>query len=154
SWKLAPALVTGNTLIMKPSEITPLTSIKVFELIEEAGVPSGVANLVLAAGNTAGAGLSVHTDVDLLSFTGGMETGEYIMKAASDNMKKIALELGGKNPNIVFADADFDIAVDQAMNAVFFHAGQICSAGTRLLVEESIHDEFVASLTEKVKNIK
>ena len=154
SWKLAPALVTGNTLIMKPSEITPLTSIKVFELIEEAGVPSGVANLVLGAGNTVGAELSVHTDVDLISFTGGIETGKNIMKAASDNMKKIALELGGKNPNIVFADADFDIAVDQAMNAVFFHAGQICSAGTRLLVEESIHDEFVASLTEKVKNIK
>lgn len=154
SWKLAPALVTGNTLIMKPSEITPLTSIKVFELIEEAGVPAGVANLVLGAGNTVGAELSVHTDVDLISFTGGIETGKNIMKAASDNMKKIALELGGKNPNIIFADADFDIAVDQAMNAVFFHAGQICSAGTRLLVEESIHNDFVAALTEKVKNIK
>lgn len=154
SWKLAPALAAGNTLIMKPSEITPLTSIKVFELIEEAGVPAGVANLVLGTGDTAGAELSINPDVDLISFTGGIATGKRIMKAASDNMKKIALELGGKNPNIVFADADFDTAVDQAMNAVFFHAGQICSAGTRLLVEESIHDDFVNALTEKVQNIK
>ena len=154
SWKLAPALVAGNTLIMKPSEITPLTSIKVFELMEEAGVPAGVANLVLGAGGTVGAELSVHDDVDLISFTGGIQTGKKIMQAASGNVKKLALELGGKNPNIIFADADFDTAVDQAMNAVFFHAGQICSAGTRILVEESIHDAFVKSLTDKVKNIK
>lgn len=154
SWKLAPALVAGNTLIMKPSEITPLTSIKVFELMEEAGVPAGVANLVLGAGSTVGAELSVHDDVDLISFTGGIQTGKKIMQAASGNVKKLALELGGKNPNIIFADADFDTAVDQAMNAVFFHAGQICSAGTRILVEESIHDAFVKSLTDKVKNIK
>src|SRR5699024_8946323 len=148
SCTLAPALVSGKTLIMNPSEITPLTSIEVFELIEEAGVPAGVADLVLGAGDTVSAELSVRTDVALMSCTGWIETGKNIMKAASDNIKKIALELGGKNPNIVCADADFDIAVDQAMNAVFFHAGQICSAGTRLLVEESIHDEFVASLTE------
>lgn len=154
SWKLAPALVAGNTLIMKPSEITPLTSIKVFELMEEAGVPAGVANLVLGAGHTAGAELSVHDDVDLISFTGGIQTGKKIMQAASGNVKKLALELGGKNPNIIFADADFDTAVDQAMNAVFFHAGQICSAGTRVLVEASIHDAFVQSLTEKVTKIK
>ncbi len=153
SWKLAPALAAGNTLIMKPSEITPLTSIKVFELIEEAGVPSGVANLVLGAGNAVGAELAVNTDVDLISFTGGIETGKKIMQAASVNVKKIALELGGKNPNVVFADADFETAVDQAMNAVFFHAGQICSAGTRLIIEESIHDEFVSALVDRVKNI-
>lgn len=154
SWKLAPALVAGNTLIMKPSEITPLTSVKVFELMEEAGVPKGVINLVLGQGNTVGAELSASKDVDLISFTGGLETGKQIMQAASSNMKNIAFELGGKNPNIVFADADFDLAVDQAMNAVFFHAGQVCSAGTRLLVEESIHDKFVEKLVEKVKNIK
>src|SRR5690625_3918174 len=123
SWKLAPALVAGNTLVMKPSEITPLTTIKVFELMEEAGVPTGVVNLVLGAGSTIGAELTSSTDVDLISFTGGLQTGKKVMQAASSNVKKIALELGGKNPNIVFADADFDTAIDYAMNAVFFHAG-------------------------------
>ncbi|SES91240.1 aldehyde dehydrogenase (acceptor) [Oceanobacillus limi] len=154
SWKLAPALVTGNTLVMKPSEITPLTTVKVFELMEEAGVPNGVANLVLGAGNSVGQELSTNTDVDLISFTGGIQTGKRIMQAASVNVKKLALELGGKNPNVVFADADFDTAVDQALNAVFFHAGQICSAGTRLIVEESIHDEFVDALVKRVENIR
>ncbi|WP_237417547.1 betaine-aldehyde dehydrogenase [Halobacillus litoralis] len=154
SWKLAPALATGNTLVMKPSEITPLTHIKVFELIEEAGVPAGVANLVLGAGATVGAELSSNEDVDLISFTGGIVTGKKIMQAASSNVKKLALELGGKNPNVIFADADFDLAVDQALNGVFFHAGQICSAGTRLIVEESIHDEFVNALVERVKKFK
>lgn len=154
SWKLAPALAAGNTLVMKPSEITPLTSIKVFELIEEAGVPAGVANLVLGTGNTVGAELSNSRDVDLISFTGGLETGKKIMQAASINVKKIALELGGKNPNIIFADSDFETAVDQVLNGVFFHAGQICSAGTRLLIEESIHDEFVDALVARIKNIK
>lgn len=154
SWKLAPALVTGNTLVIKPSEITPLTHVKVMELIEEAGVPAGVANLVLGAGDTVGAELSNNTDVDLISFTGGIQTGKKIMQAASKNVKKLALELGGKNPNVIFADADFDTAVDQAMNAVFFHAGQICSAGTRLIIEESIHDEFVDTLVKRVANIK
>ena len=154
SWKLAPALVTGNTLVMKPSEITPLTTIKVFELMEEAGVPAGVANLVLGTGDTVGAELSSNTDVDLISFTGGLATGKKIMQAASVNVKNLALELGGKNPNIIFADADFEVAVDQALNGVFFHAGQICSAGTRLIVEESIHDEFVNALVERVKKFK
>ncbi len=154
SWKLAPALATGNTLIIKPSEITPLTHIKVFELMEEAGVPAGVANLVLGAGDTVGAELSNNTDVDLISFTGGIATGKKIMQAASVNVKNLALELGGKNPNVIFEDADFDIAVDQALNGVFFHAGQICSAGTRLIVEESIHDKFVEALVERVKKFK
>lgn len=154
SWKLAPALVAGNTLVMKPSEITPLTTIKVFELIEEAGVPKGVANLVLGEGTTIGAELSSNEDVDLISFTGGLETGKKVMQAASSNVKKLALELGGKNPNIVFADADFDTAIDYALNAVFFHAGQICSAGTRLLVEESIHDKFIETLVNRVKKIR
>ncbi|WP_099160067.1 betaine-aldehyde dehydrogenase [Virgibacillus ndiopensis] len=154
AWKIAPALAAGNTIIMKPSEITPLTTVKVFELIEEVGIPKGVANLVLGSGASAGAELSANDDVDLISFTGGIETGKTIMQAASHNVKKIALELGGKNPNIVFADADFETAVDQALNAVFFHAGQVCSAGSRLLVEESIHDEFVESLIERTKQIK
>ncbi|PKR76659.1 betaine-aldehyde dehydrogenase [Halalkalibacillus sediminis] len=154
SWKLAPALVTGNTLVMKPSEITPLTTVKVFELIEEAGVPAGVANLVLGPGSSVGAELSSNVDVDLISFTGGIETGKKIMQSASVNMKNLALELGGKNPNVIFVDADFEVAVDQALNGVFFHAGQICSAGTRLIVEESIHDELVSALVDRVEKFK
>ncbi|MDQ0160646.1 betaine-aldehyde dehydrogenase [Alkalibacillus salilacus] len=154
SWKLAPALVAGNTLIMKPSEITPLTTLKTFELMEEAGVPKGVVNLILGAGHDAGAELSTNHDVDLISFTGGIVTGKKIMQAASTNAKNLALELGGKNPNVIFADADFELAVDQALNGVFFHAGQICSAGTRLIVEESIHDDLVEALVERVKQFK
>src|SRR5699024_5812152 len=118
SWELAPALVAGNTLILKPSEITPLTSIKVFELMEEAGVPKGVMHLVHGRGDIVGAELSESEDVDLISFTGGIETGCNIIKAATSNMKNIGFELGVKNANIVFADADLDTAVDQAMNAI------------------------------------
>ncbi|SFQ30107.1 betaine-aldehyde dehydrogenase [Salibacterium halotolerans] len=154
AWKIAPALAAGNTIVVKPSEITPLTTVKVFELIEEAGTPKGAANLILGKGADAGAELSENTDVDLISFTGGIETGKKIMQSASVNVKKIALELGGKNPNIVFADADFELAVDQALNAAFFHAGQVCSAGARLLVEDSIHDEFVEELVKRAGNIK
>ncbi|MFS0657071.1 betaine-aldehyde dehydrogenase [Bacillus sp. 179-C3.3 HS] len=154
SWKIAPALAAGNTIVLKPSEITPLTTIKVFKLMEEAGVPAGVANLVLGPGETVGDELAVSDHVDLISFTGGIETGKKIMQGASGNVKKIALELGGKNPNIVFQDADLDVAVDQAMNAVFFHAGQVCSAGSRLLVEESIHDAFLEELVKRTKKIK
>src|SRR5699024_2095437 len=154
SWKLAPALVAGNTLVMKPSEITPLTTIKVFELMEEAGVPKGVANLVLGPGNTVGATLSESEEVDLVSFTGGIETGKKVMQAATSNVKKVALELGGKNPYIIFADADLDLAVDTALNGVFFHAGQVCSAGTRIIIEESFHDVFVEKLVARVKNIQ
>src|SRR5690625_3624296 len=154
SWKLAPALAAGNTLVMKPSEITPLTTIKVFELMEEAGIPAGVANLVLGSGSSVGAELSESREVDLISFTGGLETGRKIMQSASINMKKIALELGGKNPNVIFADSDFETAVDQALDGVYYHAGQICSAGTRLIIEESIHDEFVEALVKRVENIK
>ncbi len=130
SWKLAPALAAGNTLVMKPSEITPLTSIKVFELMAEAGVPAGVVNLVLGPGDSVGAELSANDNVDLISFTGGIHTGKKIMQAASSNVKNLALELGGKNPNIVFADADFETAVDQAMNAVFFHAANLFSGNS------------------------
>ncbi len=122
--------------------------------MEEVGFPKGVVNLVLGEGATVGNELAVSHEVDLISFTGGIDTGKKIMQNASGNVKKIALELGGKNPNIVFADADFETAVDQALNAVFFHAGQVCSAGARLLVEDSIHDEFVEALVERTKNIK
>lgn len=154
AWKIAPALATGNTIIIKPSEITPLTTVKVTELMEEVGFPDGVVNLVLGPGATVGETLATNDDVDLISFTGGIKTGKRIMRAASGNVKKIALELGGKNPNIVFADADFDAAVDQALNAAYFHAGQVCSAGARLLVEDSLHDELVEALIERVKRIK
>jgi betaine-aldehyde dehydrogenase len=153
SWKLAPALAAGNTIVVKPAELTPLTTIRVFELMEQVGFPPGVANLVLGPGVPVGAELSTHTDVDLISFTGGIETGQQVMRAAADSVKKIALELGGKNPNIVFADADLDVAVDYALLAVFLHAGQVCSAGARLLVESSIHDELVDRIVERTERI-
>ncbi len=153
AWKLAPALAAGCTVIMKPSGETPLTAIRVTELTIEAGIPAGVVNTVLGAGNTVGAAMSSHPDVDLVSFTGGIEAGKKIMKAASENFKKIAFELGGKNPNIIFSDADFESAVDYALNGVFFHAGQICSAGSRILVEESIHDKFVDALKKRAAAI-
>lgn len=154
SWKMAPALVAGCAIIVKPSEITPLTTIRITELAEAVGFPAGVFNLVLGAGNPVGAELAENHDVDLISFTGGIETGRKIMQAASGNAKKIALELGGKNPHIIFADADFDTAVDHALNGVFFHAGQICSAGTRLIVEDAIHDAFVEALAQRIRAIR
>jgi betaine-aldehyde dehydrogenase len=154
AWKLAPALAAGCTVIVKPSEITPLTTVKVTELAIEAGYPAGVVNLVLGPGGSVGAEMAENTNVDLVSFTGGIETGKTIMRAASSNVKKVALELGGKNPNIVFDDADFETAVDYALNAVFFHAGQICSAGARLMVQSGIHDRFVKALAKRMAAIK
>lgn len=153
AWKLAPALAAGCTVVAKPSEITPLTTVRIAELAEEAGFPEGVVNVILGPGPTAGAELAESPDVDLISFTGGIVTGQSIMRAAAGNVKKVALELGGKNPNIVFADADLDTALDYALNAVFFHAGQICSAGARLMVEEPIHDAFVEALAERMGRI-
>ncbi|MGA9172610.1 MAG: betaine-aldehyde dehydrogenase [Thermoactinomyces sp.] len=154
SWKLAPALAAGCTMVLKPSEITPLTTLKLAELMEEVGIPRGVVNIVTGPGETVGAELSESSDVDLISFTGGIETGRKVMQAAARNMKKIALELGGKNPNIIFADSDFETAVDYALNAVYFHAGQVCSAGARLLIEEKWHDSFVEELVERVRHIR
>jgi len=154
SWKMAPALAAGCSIVMKPSEITPLTTIKITELAEEAGFPKGVINTVLGPGATVGAELAESIDVDLISFTGGIETGKNIIKAASGNVKKIALELGGKNPNIIFSDADFDTALDYVLNGVFFHAGQICSAGARVMVQSDIHDKLVKALEERIAKIK
>ncbi|PCF39207.1 betaine-aldehyde dehydrogenase [Staphylococcus delphini] len=154
SWKIAPALATGCSLVMKPSEITPLTTIRVFELMEEVGFPKGVINLVLGAGSEIGDVLSSHPDVDLVSFTGGIKTGKHIMKKAADHVTNIALELGGKNPNIIFDDADFELAVDQALNGGFFHAGQVCSAGSRIIVHNSIKDKFEKALIDAVKKIR
>ncbi len=154
SWKMAPALAAGCTIIMKPSEITPLTTIRITELAQEAGFPRGVVNMVTGPGYTAGAELSENHDVDLISFTGGIETGRKIIKAASGNVKKLALELGGKNPNIIFEDADFDTAADYVLNGVFFHAGQICSAGARVMVHSSLHDRLVKFLVDRIGRIK
>jgi len=138
---------------MKPSEITPLTTLKVTELAEEAGFPPGVVNTILGPGAEVGAELAESEDVDLISFTGGIATGKTIMRAAAGNVKKIALELGGKNPNIIFDDADLELAVDYALNGVFFHAGQICSAGARVMVQAGIHDRFVTALRERMAAI-
>jgi betaine-aldehyde dehydrogenase len=153
AWKVAPALAAGDTFVLKPSELTPSTAILLMDLLESVGLPSGVANLVLGAGAEAGAPLSEHPDVDLVSFTGGLGTGKIIAAAAAPTVKKVALELGGKNPNVVFADADFDAALDNALNAAFVHSGQVCSAGTRLVVEESLHDSFVDALVYRAKRI-
>jgi betaine-aldehyde dehydrogenase len=154
SWKVAPALAAGDTFILKPSELTPSTAILLMRLLEEAGLPPGVANLVLGAGPEAGAPLAEHPDVDLVSFTGSLPTGRALMAAASATVKRVALELGGKNPNIVFADADFETAVDFALTAVFLHSGQVCSAGARLIVEESLHDAFVDEVVARAGRIR
>lgn len=154
AWKVAPALAAGNTFVLKPSELTPHTAIHLVRLLTEAGLPDGVANLVLGAGPEAGAPLADHPDVDLLSFTGGLHTGRRLMAAAAGTVKKVALELGGKNPNIVFADADFETAVDMALTAVFLHSGQVCSAGARLLVEDSLHDRFVDEVVRRAQLIR
>ncbi|MGB8940459.1 MAG: aldehyde dehydrogenase family protein [Streptomyces sp.] len=154
AWKVAPALGAGNTFVLKPSELTPHTSIILMRLLTEAGLPPGAANLILGAGPTAGAPLSEDPRVDMVSFTGGLVTGRRIMAAAAPTVKKVALELGGKNPNIVFADADFEAAVDYALMAIFLHSGQVCSAGARLLVEDGLHDRFVDEVVERAQRIR
>ncbi|WP_329459634.1 aldehyde dehydrogenase family protein [Streptomyces sp. NBC_01497] len=153
AWKVAPAIGAGNTFILKPSELTPHTAIHLMRLLSEAGLPDGVANLVLGTGAEAGAPLTEDPRVDMVSFTGGLLTGRRIMAAAAPTVKKVALELGGKNPNIVFADADYETAVDYALTAIFLHSGQVCSAGARLLVEDSLHDRFVDDVVERARAI-
>ena len=154
AWKVAPALAAGNTFVLKPSELTPHTAVLLMGLLQEAGLPAGVANLVLGAGPHAGALLSEDPRVDLVSFTGGVATGKQIMANAAATVKKVALELGGKNPNVVFADADVETALDYALTAVFLHSGQVCSAGARLVVEESLHDSFVDELVRRAERIR
>ncbi|MDR7154076.1 aldehyde dehydrogenase (NAD+) [Sphingobium xenophagum] len=152
-WKAGPVLATGCTLVMKPAEQTPLSALRFGELCLEAGVPDGVINIVTGLGD-AGAALSSHPDVDKIAFTGSTGVGEKILHAAAGTMKRVTVELGGKSPNIVFADADLDKAVPAAAMAVFANAGQICSAGTRLFVQSSIHDEFMERLAAFTKTIK
>ncbi|MFC9225944.1 aldehyde dehydrogenase family protein [Streptomyces hygroscopicus] len=154
SWKVAPALAAGNTFVLKPSELTPSTAIALMRLLVEAGLPDGVANLVLGPGPEAGAPLTDNPDVDMVSFTGGLRTGRRIMAAAAGTVKRTSLELSGKNPNVVFADADFDTAVDHALTAVFRHSGQVCSAGARLMVEDSVHDAFVEEVVHRARGIR
>lgn len=154
SWKVAPALAAGNTFVLKPSELTPSTAILLMGTLAEAGLPAGVANLVLGAGPRAGSLLAEHPDVDLVSFTGGLATGKRIMATAADTVKKVALELGGKNPLVVFADTDLDLAVDHVLMAVFLHSGQVCSAGARLVVEESLHGALVDEVVRRAREIR
>ena len=153
AWKLGPALATGNCVVLKPAEQTPLTSLKLAELIAEAGVPDGVVNVVPGYGETAGAALAAHHDVDKVAFTGSTEVGKLIVAAAAGNLKKVTLELGGKSPNIVFDDAD-PAAITGAANAIFFNHGQCCVAGSRLFVQENRFDEVVDGVAEIAKSIK
>lgn len=153
-WKLAPALATGNAVIIKPSEVTPLTTIHLTKLLLEAGFPAKSLQLLTAAGSGIGDTICQHDHVDLVSFTGGLQTGRRIVRSCAEGIKRCCLELGGKNPNIVFADMPLDIAIDNVTTAVFFHSGQVCSSGARLIVEESIADKLVAGVVEKAKNIK
>lgn len=153
AWKIAPALAAGNTVVIKPASLTPLTTHRMAELIDEIGLPAGVFNLV-TGGAEVGETLASSFDVDLVSLTGGNAVGGKVMQAAACNFKRISLELGGKNPNIVFADTDFNTALDYALNAVFFNAGQMCSAGSRLLVDSPIHDTFVAALESRIRAIR
>jgi aldehyde dehydrogenase (NAD+) len=154
TWKIAPALACGNTVVLKPAEQTPLTALRLGEICQEAGLPDGVLNIVPGYGPTAGAALAEHMDVDKIAFTGENTTGRIIMQAASKNLKRISLELGGKSPNIVFADSDIDSAVAGAMTGIFFNQGEVCCAGSRLFLEKSIHDEFVDKLSNKASSMR
>ena len=153
AWKLAPALAAGNTVVLKPAEQTPVGAMELAKLIEEAGFPKGVVNIVPGYGETAGAALAAHKGIDKIAFTGSTEVGKIIAKAAADNLTKVSLELGGKAPNIVFADSDLDQAVAGAMMGIFYNQGQVCCAGSRLFVEESIKDEFLSKLTQRAEKI-
>jgi aldehyde dehydrogenase (NAD+) len=155
AWKLGPALAAGCTVVLKPAEQTPLSALRLGELIIEAGFPNGVVNIIPGYGETAGAAISRHMDVDKVAFTGSTEVGKIIMRAAADsNLKRVTLELGGKSPNIIFADADLDAAVEGAHFALFFNQGQCCCAGSRLMVEKHIHDEFVDKMLKRVKKVR
>ncbi|MEO8727466.1 MAG: aldehyde dehydrogenase family protein, partial [Acidobacteriaceae bacterium] len=155
AWKLGPALATGCTVVLKPAEQTPLSALRLGELIQEAGFPDGVVNIVTGFGETAGAALAAHPDVDKVAFTGSTEVGKLILKAAGEsNLKKVSLELGGKSPNIVFEDADVEAAVRGASTAIFFNQGQTCCAGSRLYVEEQIFDKFVAGISDAAQKIR
>ncbi len=154
AWKLAVALACGNTVVLKPAEQTPLSALRLAELFEEAGFPPGVVNIVTGYGETAGAAIAAHPDIDKVAFTGSTEVGRLIMQAATGNLKRVSLELGGKSPNIVFADADLDEAAIGAASAIYFNHGQCCCAGSRLFIEQKAYDKVVPRLIEYSEKIK
>src|SRR6202047_2291922 len=154
AWKLAPAIAAGCTCVLKPAEQTPLTALEFAGYLADAGLPPGVVNLITGFGETCGAPLVKHPEVNKVAFTGSAEVGKAIMRAAADTVKRVTLELGGKSPNIFFADADFESAIDGALFGVFINQGEVCSAGSRILVERSIYPRFVEAMTEKAKGIK
>ena len=154
SWKVAPALLAGNSIIMKPSEMTPWTTYDLTRILIEEGVTPTAVQLVLGSGADVGPAMTESEDVDMVSFTGGLETGTSVMASAASTVKRVALELGGKNPNVIFADADYEAALDNALTAIFLDSGQVCSAGARLVIEESIAEDFVAELVKRAKKIK
>jgi len=154
AWKLGPALATGCCVVLKPAEQTPLTALRLGELIAEAGFPDGVVNIVPGYGETAGAALAAHMDVDKIAFTGSTEVGKLIIHAAAGNLKKVSLELGGKSPNIVMDDADLETAIPGASMAIFFNQGQCCCAGSRLFVEKKIFDKVVDGISQAASKIR
>ncbi len=154
AWKLGAALAVGCTLVLKPAEQTPLSALRLGELVLEAGIPAGVVNIVPGYGETAGAALSAHEDVDKIAFTGSTEVGKLILQAAAGNLKKVSLELGGKSPNIVLNDSDIHAAIAGASNAIFFNQGEVCSAGSRLYVQKGVFDQVVEGVAEQAKKIK
>ncbi|MBS7404410.1 MAG: aldehyde dehydrogenase family protein [Oxalobacter sp.] len=153
-WKIAPALACGCTLVVKPAELTPMTAIRIGELALEAGIPPGVLNIVTGKGSVVGDAMVAHPQIDKITFTGSPKVGRGIMQGAAVNFKKITLELGGKSANIIFDDADLDSAVRGSASGIFFNAGQVCSAGSRILVHKKIHDEVVDRLIERAKHIR
>ncbi|HLF98662.1 MAG TPA: aldehyde dehydrogenase family protein, partial [Methylococcaceae bacterium] len=154
AWKLAPALATGCTVVLKVAEETPLSALRLGEILQEAGLPDGVVNIVTGFGETAGAALAAHPGVDKVAFTGSTEVGRLIVRAAANDLKKVSLELGGKSPNIVFKDADLEVAIPAAAEAIFFNHGQCCCAGSRLYVEQGIFDRVVEGVSEYAKGIR
>ena len=154
AWKLAPAICAGCTTVLKPAEQTPLTMLELASSFADAGLPPGVVNIVTGVGETAGAAIVEHADVDKIAFTGSVEVGKRIMRAAAETLKKISLELGGKSPNIFFADADFEAAVDGALFGIFLNQGEMCSAGSRILVERPLYRKFVEAMVEKARAIR
>jgi len=154
SWKIAPALAAGNTVICKPAELTSLTALKFAELCQQAGLPDGVFNVLTGKGSGAGLGLVKHPGVDKIAFTGSTATGKAIMRAGADTLKRVTLELGGKSPNIVFADADLDAAVKGAYSGIFYGKGEVCVAGSRLFVEKKLHDAFMEKLLARASKLQ
>src|SRR5579862_2685350 len=153
-WKIAPALACGCTVVLKPAELTPLTALRIGELALAAGFPPGVLNVVPGLGKIAGAALVDHPDVDKITFTGSPAVGRQILRSAAGNLKRVTLELGGKSANVVFPDADLDAAVKAAASGIFFNSGQVCSAGSRILVHEAVYDEMVERLVARAKSIR